>query len=112
MFARADVPPIRSPQAKINAKDPDGRTCLYVLALENKLGMARFFLDHGAYLETSDAEGRTPLHVSAWQVRRANLLFLTIFWRTRKLVSTSGLRAIHFISKSNPDLERWATKRL
>ncbi|XP_076663580.1 uncharacterized protein LOC143366397 isoform X3 [Andrena cerasifolii] len=54
--------------ADVNAKDADGRSTLYILALENRLAMARFLLEHArADVESRDSEGRTPLHVSAWQ---------------------------------------------
>ncbi|XP_053621795.1 ankyrin repeat domain-containing protein 50-like isoform X2 [Plodia interpunctella] len=51
-----------------DALDADRRSTLYVLALDNRLAMARFLLaDCGANIDTTDTEGRTPLHVSAWQ---------------------------------------------
>ncbi|XP_014206836.1 ankyrin repeat domain-containing protein 50-like [Copidosoma floridanum] len=52
----------------INAKDADGRSILYILALENRLAMARFLLEQDSPdIESRDSEGRTALHVSAWQ---------------------------------------------
>ncbi|XP_058805828.1 ankyrin repeat domain-containing protein 50-like isoform X2 [Phymastichus coffea] len=57
-----------SHNADINAKDADGRSILYILALENRLAMARFLLEHARPdIESRDSEGRTALHVSAWQ---------------------------------------------
>jgi len=43
--------------ADVNKKDADGRSTLYVLALENHLGMAKFFVDQcGADVESTDSE--------------------------------------------------------
>ncbi|XP_008215505.1 ankyrin repeat domain-containing protein 50 isoform X1 [Nasonia vitripennis] len=57
-----------SHNADINAKDADGRSILYILALENRLAMARFLLEQARPdIESRDSEGRTALHVSAWQ---------------------------------------------
>lgn len=42
--------------ADINSKDADGRSTLYVLALDNRLAMAKYFLQHGADVETRDLE--------------------------------------------------------
>uniref|UniRef100_A0A6P7GZ23 Ankyrin repeat domain-containing protein 50-like n=1 Tax=Diabrotica virgifera virgifera TaxID=50390 RepID=A0A6P7GZ23_DIAVI len=53
--------------ADIDSKDADGRSTLYVLALDNRLAMSKYFLQQGADVETRDLEGRTPLHVSSWQ---------------------------------------------
>lgn len=54
--------------ADVDTKDADGRTTLYVLALENRLPMTRFLLEQGRPdVESRDTEGRTALHVSAWQ---------------------------------------------
>ncbi|KAI8433351.1 hypothetical protein MSG28_015396 [Choristoneura fumiferana] len=63
--------------ADADALDADRRSALYVLALDNRLAMARFLLTEcGARADTTDLEGRTPLHVSAWQghVDMVNLL--------------------------------------
>uniref|UniRef100_A0A2A4JPK8 Uncharacterized protein n=1 Tax=Heliothis virescens TaxID=7102 RepID=A0A2A4JPK8_HELVI len=54
--------------AVVDALDADRRSTLYVLALDNRLPMARYLLTHcRAQADTTDSEGRTPLHVSAWQ---------------------------------------------
>lgn len=43
--------------ADVDAKDADGRTTLYVLALENRLPMVRFLLEHGRpHVESQDTE--------------------------------------------------------
>lgn len=43
--------------ADVNAKDADGRSTLYILALENRLAMARFLLEHArADVESRDSE--------------------------------------------------------
>lgn len=43
--------------ADVNKKDADGRSTLYVLALENHLAMAKFFIDPGgANVESTDSE--------------------------------------------------------
>lgn len=43
--------------ADVNKKDADGRSTLYVLALENHLAMAKFFIDPGgADVESTDYE--------------------------------------------------------
>lgn len=51
----------------VNYRDADGRSTLYMLALDNRLSMAALLLDHGADVEGCDFEGRTPLHVATWQ---------------------------------------------
>lgn len=51
----------------LNYRDADGRSTLYVLALENHQDTATFLLSRGAHVEAADLEGRTPLHVAAWQ---------------------------------------------
>lgn len=46
-----------SHNADANAKDADGRSTLYILALENRLAMARFLLEHAnADIESRDSE--------------------------------------------------------
>lgn len=53
--------------ADLNYKDADGRSTLYLLALENRIEMAEFLLSKCADVGARDLEGRTALHVSAWQ---------------------------------------------
>ncbi|BES94896.1 ankyrin repeat domain 50 [Nesidiocoris tenuis] len=54
--------------ANQNCQDADGRSTLYILALENRLQMAEFLIESGGCdVEVRDLEGRTALHVSAWQ---------------------------------------------
>lgn len=45
-----------STSADIDSKDADGRSTLYVLALDNRLAMAKYFLHHGSDVETRDLE--------------------------------------------------------
>lgn len=48
-----------SHNADVNAKDADGRSTLYILALENRLAMARFLLEYStADVESRDSEVR------------------------------------------------------
>lgn len=52
----------------VNLKDADSRTTLYILALENKVKIVKFLLDHSNInVNIPDSEGRTALHVAAWQ---------------------------------------------
>lgn len=44
--------------ADIDSKDADGRSTLYVLALDNRLAMAKYFLQQSADVETRDLEVR------------------------------------------------------
>lgn len=79
--------------ADVTAKDPDGRSTLYLLAIENKIAQVEIILkvshssnkrllirllsllscflvrQAGKYNleEDRDLEGRTPLHIAAWQ---------------------------------------------
>lgn len=49
-------------------RDADGRPTLYILALENNVGVAKFLLEHSNInVNLADNEGRTPLHVASWQ---------------------------------------------
>ena len=38
-----------------------------MMALECDVKAVEFLLNHGANTELKDADGRTPLHVAAWQ---------------------------------------------
>ncbi|XP_055298445.1 ankyrin repeat domain-containing protein 50 isoform X2 [Sitodiplosis mosellana] len=52
----------------VNLRDADGRPTLYILALENNVGVAKYLLEHSNInINLPDNEGRTPLHVAAWQ---------------------------------------------
>lgn len=52
----------------VNLRDADGRPTLYILALENNVGVAKFLLEHSNInINLPDNEGRTPLHVASWQ---------------------------------------------
>lgn len=43
--------------ADVNAQDADSRTTLYILALENRVAMAKFLIDPGgADIEARDSE--------------------------------------------------------
>ena len=42
--------------ADIDSKDADGRSTLYVLALDNRLAMSKYFIQQGADVETRDLE--------------------------------------------------------
>lgn len=42
----------------LDSKDADGRSTLYVLALDNRLLMAKSFIQQGADVETRDLEVR------------------------------------------------------
>lgn len=52
----------------MNLKDADSRTTLYILALENKMKIVKYLLEHSNInVNIPDSEGRTALHVAAWQ---------------------------------------------
>lgn len=52
----------------MNLRDADGRPTLYILALENNVTIAKYLLENSNInVNLPDNEGRTPLHVSAWQ---------------------------------------------
>ena len=53
--------------ADIDYIDTDGRSSLYIMALENDVKTVEFLLNHGANTELKDCDGRTGLHVAAWQ---------------------------------------------
>lgn len=42
--------------ADVDLKDADGRSTLYVLALDNRLAMSKYFVQQGADVETRDLE--------------------------------------------------------
>lgn len=55
----------------VNLRDADGRPTLYILALENNVGVAKYLLEHSNInVNLPDNEGRTPLHVAGniWQI--------------------------------------------
>ena len=54
----------------VNARDADGRTALYTLAVEGQLEAAAWLLRAGADPMSTDAEGRTALHAAAWHGHR------------------------------------------
>ena len=43
------------------------RSSLYIMALDNAVATVEFLLNHGANTELQDCDGRTALHVAAWQ---------------------------------------------
>lgn len=45
-----------SHNADVDSKDADGRSTLYVLALDNRLAMSKYFIQQGADVETRDLE--------------------------------------------------------
>lgn len=52
----------------VNLKDADSRTTLYILALENKIKIVKYLLEHSNInVNIPDSEGRTALHVASWQ---------------------------------------------
>lgn len=52
----------------MNLRDADGRPTLYILSLENNVAVAKFLLEHSNInVNLPDNEGRSPLHVAAWQ---------------------------------------------
>lgn len=60
-----------SHNADVNAKDADGRSTLYILALENRLAMARFLLEHAnADIESRDSEVKIMLRSAVLQFFR------------------------------------------
>jgi len=65
--------------ADVDAKDADGRSVLYILALENHLPMARFLLEQGgANVESRDSEASLYRKLNVTQTGK--IMFLnTIF---------------------------------
>lgn len=53
--------------ADVNYKDADGRSTLYVIALDGNLEVLEKLIANHADLEAVDTEGRTALHVASWQ---------------------------------------------
>lgn len=58
--------------ADVNAKDADGRSTLYILALENRLTMARFLLEHA----NADVESRDSEVSNSQLIRQCNYIQL------------------------------------
>jgi len=67
----------------VNKKDADGRSTLYVLALENHLAMAKFFIDPGgADVESTDSEVSTvyfKLKTLLFNINKIALLLIKIY---------------------------------
>lgn len=57
--------------ADIDAKDADGRSTLYVLALDDRLAMCKYFIQQGADVETRDLEV-SPTRLSSNQYKMIN----------------------------------------
>lgn len=57
-------------RSDVNARDADGRTPLYTLAVEGQLEAAAWLLRAGADPMSTDAEGRTAVHAAAWHGHR------------------------------------------
>lgn len=78
----------------VNLKDADSRTTLYILALENRVKIVKWLLEHSNIsANIPDSEGRTALHVAAWQ-GHVDMV---------KLLITQGKRAAHTLWQPQPN---------
>jgi ankyrin repeat protein len=78
-----------------------GRTVLHTAAeRESRSKFIRFFLDHGADIESRDAHGRTPLLVAALERNLDAITVLLEAGADVHAVDNEGLTALHFTINS------------